>query len=389
MEKKGELTLGVSSEDPYEIWDFVSKLGEGGVGTVWKARDRRSGEFAAVKVIKLEQGDEGLEAILLEIDILKDCRHKNIVNYIGSWLGDNELLIAMEYCGGGSVSDIEDVLDEGLTEEQIASICRDCLVGLQYLHSCKKIHRDIKAGNILLTENGDVKLADFGVSTQLTNTMSKRNSFIGTPYWMAPEVIEGLKYDFLVDVWSLGITAIEMGELLPPYSSVHPMRALFLIPKNPPPELEEEKWTNEFRDFVKSCLVKDPKKRATVEQLLAHPFIKKAKGASPLIELVDKCKEMLQLKQYDLSASDDEGKGTDSATNSLVKSKAKTDKNTVHKLTRKGEEEEDDEDEGDAGPGSRDFTDSDDEPLEVVKVSSVQRPSYTVQSSKEFTFGNK
>src|SRR3989338_7961012 len=140
----------------------------------------------------------------------------------------------MEYCGGGSVSDCEDILDEPLTEEQIAVICREALQGLHYLHTCKKINRDIKAGNIVLTEQGDVKLADFGVSAQLSNTMSLRQSFIGTPYWMAPEVIEGGKYDYKCDVWSLCITAIEMAELLPPHADIHPMRALFLIPKSNP-----------------------------------------------------------------------------------------------------------------------------------------------------------
>jgi serine/threonine protein kinase len=219
----------------------------------------------------------------------------------------------MEFCGGGSVSDCEDILDEPLTEEQIAIICRQSLRGLDYLHAQKKIHRDIKAGNILLTKTGDVKLADFGVSAQLTSTLSKKNSFIGTPYWMAPEVIEGEHYDYKCDVWSLGITAIEMAELLPPYSEIHPMRALFQIPKNPAPKLQDiTKWTPEFQDFVQRCLVKLPKERASVKELLEHPFITGVRNKAVLIDLIDRCNEAVAQRGYRFASDDsDEDSASD------------------------------------------------------------------------------
>lgn len=306
--KKIQSNLNVSTEDPLKIWDLTERLGEGGVGTVWKAINKRNGQVAAVKIIGLDGNDEGLEDILIEINILKDCQHENVVGYYGSYLNKGkELWIAMEFCGGGSVSDCEDILDEPLTEEQIAIICRQSLRGLEYLHNQKKIHRDIKAGNILLTKTGDIKLADFGVSAQLTSTLSKKNSFIGTPYWMAPEVIEGEHYDFKCDVWSLGITAIEMAELLPPYSEIHPMRALFQIPKNPAPKLQDtEKWTPEFQDFVKRCLVKLPKKRASVKELLEHPFITKNRNKAELIELIDRCNEAVAQRGYRFASDSDE-----------------------------------------------------------------------------------
>eukprot|EP01087_Luapelamoeba_hula_P019366 TRINITY_DN6403_c0_g1_i2.p2 TRINITY_DN6403_c0_g1~~TRINITY_DN6403_c0_g1_i2.p2 ORF type:complete len:154 (-),score=29.53 TRINITY_DN6403_c0_g1_i2:730-1191(-) len=145
----------------------------------------------------------------------------------------------MEYCGGGSAIDICNILGTGINEDQIALICREALRGLEYLHRIKKLHRDIKGGNILLTDQGDVKLADFGVSATLASTFSKRNTFVGTSYWMAPEVIRENKYDGRADVWSLGITAIELAETLPPYSQIHPMRVLFMISKAQPPTLSK------------------------------------------------------------------------------------------------------------------------------------------------------
>eukprot|EP01018_Ginkgo_biloba_P013706 Gb_30197 [translate_table: standard] len=199
----------------------------------------------------------------------------------------------MEYCGGGSVADLMNNTDEPLEEHQIAYICREALKGLSYLHSIFKVHRDIKGGNILLTEQGEVKLGDFGVAAQLTRTMSKRNTFIGTPHWMAPEVIQESRYDGKVDVWALGVSAIEMAEGLPPRSNVHPMRVLFMISSEPAPMLEDkEKWSLVFHDFVAKCLTKEPRLRPAATELLKHKFIEKCKGtAASMLPKIEKARQ--------------------------------------------------------------------------------------------------
>nr|XP_023894961.1 serine/threonine-protein kinase 24-like [Quercus suber] len=225
--------------------------------------------------------------------MLQQCSHPNVVRYLGSYQGEDCLWIVMEYCGGGSVADLMNVTEEPLEEFQIAFICRETLKGLAYLHSIFKVHRDIKGGNILLTEQGDVKLGDFGVAAQLTRTMSKRNTFIGTPHWMAPEVIQESRYDGKVDVWALGVSAIEMAEGLPPRSAVHPMRVLFMISSEPAPMLEDkEKWSLLFHDFVAKCLTKEPRQRPTASEMLKHKFIEKCKfGPSAMLPMIEKAKE--------------------------------------------------------------------------------------------------
>ncbi|XP_009356427.2 serine/threonine-protein kinase dst1 [Pyrus x bretschneideri] len=283
----------ITREDPTVKYDLLNELGKGSYGAVYKARDIKTSELVAIKVISLSQGEEGYEEICGEIEMLQQCNHPNVVRYLGSYQGEEYLWIVMEYCGGGSVVDLMNVTEDALEEYQIAFICREALKGLAYLHSIFKVHRDIKGGNILLTEQGDVKLGDFGVAAQLTRTMSKRNTFIGTPHWMAPEVIQESRYDGKVDVWALGVSAIEMAEGLPPRSSVHPMRVLFMISLEPAPMLEDkEKWSLVFHDFVAKCLTKEPRLRPTASEMLKHKFIEKCKcGPSAMLAKIEKARQ--------------------------------------------------------------------------------------------------
>ena len=222
---------------------------------------------------------------------MQQCDSPYVVKYYGSYFKGSDLWIVMEYCGGGSVSDIMRLRKKTLKETEIATILRDTLEGLVYLHARRKIHRDIKAGNILLNSEGHAKLADFGVAGQLTDTMAKRNTVIGTPFWMAPEVIQEIGYDCQADIWSLGITALEMAEGKPPYGDIHPMRAIFMIPSKPPPTFKRpELWSSQLIDFISKCLVKNPDKRATAAELLKHEFIRSAPDVSSLIPLIQEAK---------------------------------------------------------------------------------------------------
>ncbi|PIA63115.1 hypothetical protein AQUCO_00200856v1 [Aquilegia coerulea] len=287
----------VTREDPTTKYELLNELGKGSYGAVYKAKDIVTSELVAIKVISLSEGEEGYEEIRGEIEMLQQCSHPNVVRYFGSYQGEEYLWIVMEYCGGGSVADLINVTEEALEEHQIAYICREALKGLAYLHSIFKVHRDIKGGNILLTEQGEVKLGDFGVAAQLTRTMSKRNTFIGTPHWMAPEVIQENRYDGKVDVWALGVSAIEMAEGLPPRSTVHPMRVLFMISIEPAPMLEDkEKWSLLFHDFVAKCLTKEPRLRPIATEMLKHKFIEKCKwGASAMLPKIEKARQMRAL----------------------------------------------------------------------------------------------
>ncbi|XAR55934.1 Non-specific serine/threonine protein kinase [Bertholletia excelsa] len=284
----------VTREDPSTKYELLNELGKGSYGAVYKARDMKTSELVAIKVISLTEGEEGYEEIRGEIEMLQQCSHPNVVRYLGSYQGEEYLWIVMEYCGGGSVADLMNVTDEPLEEYQIAYICREALKGLSYLHSIFKVHRDIKGGNILLTEQGEVKLGDFGVAAQLTRTMSKRNTFIGTPHWMAPEVIQESRYDGKVDVWALGVSAIEMAERFPPRSTVHPMRVLFMISIEPAPMLEDkEKWSLVFHDFVAKCLTKEPRLRPTASEMLKHKFIERCKsGPSVMMPRIEKARQI-------------------------------------------------------------------------------------------------
>ena len=218
---------------PAEQFDIVELLGEGSYGSVWRATHKSTGTEVAIKKVPFQE-EKDMEEMMREVSFMKDLVSPYIIRYYGSARHkegkEDELWIAMEYCGAGSAGDIMTIVDRSLTEQESSQICKYTLQGLEYLHGQNKIHRDIKAGNILLNDKGEGKLADFGVSGQISDTHRKRNTVIGTPFWMAPEVIQEVGYDFKADIWSLGITAIELAESRPPYANIHPMRAIFMIP---------------------------------------------------------------------------------------------------------------------------------------------------------------
>ncbi|XP_034460956.1 mitogen-activated protein kinase kinase kinase kinase 5-like [Hippoglossus hippoglossus] len=302
--------LEISTRNPQDDFEILLRVGGGTYGEVFKARNKQNGELAAIKLIKMEPEDD-FSIIQQEIVIVKSCKHPNIVAYYGSYIRANKLWICMEFCGGGSLQDIYHVTGP-LSEPQIAYICREMLQGLDYLHAQKKIHRDIKGANILLNNQGEVKLADFGISAQITATLARRMSFIGTPYWMAPEVaaveIKG-GYNELCDIWSVGITAVELAELQPPLFDVHPLRVLFLMSKSgyQPPKLKDKsKWSSMFYNFVKAMLVRNPKKRPSASKMLSNAFLTQQGLRQELtLDLLEKFHHPEKLKRC-LVTDDDE-----------------------------------------------------------------------------------
>ncbi|KAM4692234.1 serine/threonine-protein kinase 4 [Rhinophrynus dorsalis] len=319
------------NKQPEEVFDVLEKLGEGSYGSVFKASHKETSQIVAIKQIPVESD---LQEIIKEISIMQQCDSPHVVKYYGSYFKNSDLWIVMEFCGGGSVSDIIRLRKQTLKEEEIATILQSTLKGLEYLHFMRKIHRDIKAGNILLNSEGNAKLADFGVAGQLTDTMAKRNTVIGTPFWMAPEVIQEIGYNCVADIWSLGITAIEMAEGKPPYADIHPMRAIFMIPSNPPPTFRKpELWSKKFIEFINQCLVKNPEQRSSATELLQHPFIKTAKGVSILKHLINEAMDAkdkrTELQQREVEPEEDENAEEDDVdSGTMVQARGK-DLNTV------------------------------------------------------------
>lgn len=271
-------------------------MGQGSYAAVYKARNERDGSIVGVKILDVDS--ETLPDIKKEIQILQDMDSEHIVACRGVHQpkGQKVIWIVMEYCAAGSLSDMMSVCKRTLTEEQIACVMKQSLAGLTYLHGQKIIHRDIKAANLLLTGQADCKLADFGVSAEIATTLSRKRTIIGTPNWMAPEVIKASAYNEKADVWSLGITAIELAVGAPPHSDVHPMTAMFKIPSAPPPTLPNPSmWSKDFHNFIKVCLRKNLDQRPSAAQLLLyHPFVLKAKPQEQvLLPFVQDCMKEL------------------------------------------------------------------------------------------------
>ncbi|XP_042711130.2 STE20-like serine/threonine-protein kinase isoform X4 [Chrysemys picta bellii] len=296
--------------NPEEFWEIIGELGDGAFGKVFKAQNKETKVLAAAKVIDTKSEEE-LEDYMVEIDILASCDHPNIVKLLDAFYYENNLWILIEFCAGGAVDAVMLELERPLTEPQIKVVCKQTLEALNYLHENKIIHRDLKAGNILFTLDGDIKLADFGVSAKNTRTIQRRDSFIGTPYWMAPEVVmcetsKDRPYDYKADVWSLGITLIEMAQVEPPHHELNPMRVLLKIAKSDPPTLAQpSKWSSDFKDFLKKCLEKNVDARWNTAQLLQHPFVTVTSN-KPVRELIAEAKAEVTEEVEDGKDEDEE-----------------------------------------------------------------------------------
>jgi len=291
-------------EDPLKLFDLIQQLAIGSYGSVYSARNTKTNEVVALKIIKLLEGEK-LENMLREIELVRDLHHPNLIKLCGGWFKDGELFIATELCGGGSVLDICEVNHGPFNEQQIAYITRETIKGLEYMHLKKLAHRDLKAANILVTSEGEIKLGDFGTIASVVN---KRRSVVGTPHWMAPEVMYGTvnPYDEKADIWSLGITCIEMAEMKPPFFNIPPMQAMVKIASSLPPRLQNPtKWSKDFTSFLECCLQSKPTERKTATELLKHPFLDRSNLNGGLI--IHTVKSAIQAEtEYSKQSEEDE-----------------------------------------------------------------------------------
>jgi len=286
----------VKKEDPSNLFINITKIGQGTFGEVFVGTDIRTLEKVAIK--KMDLNDNYEEDLITEIEMMKTSQHSNIVKYVEGYQWEDDIWVIMEYMGGGSLTEIlEQFKYVQMDEGHIAVVCFESLKALEYMHSTHRIHRDIKSDNILLNLAGDIKLADFGYTVQLTEKKSRRNTTIGTPYWEAPEVITGDAYDTKVDIWSLGIMAMEMAEGEPPYMDLPPLAALRMIVVDGIPPLTSNKWSSEFRSFVSLCLSVSVTARPTAAELLRHPFIKKSCTKVEFKKLIKKVREIAKNKE--------------------------------------------------------------------------------------------
>ena len=292
--------------DPETEFDLIELVGQGNYGRVYKAIHKKTGKIYSAKIAYIEKANE-IESFKKEINILSQCNNQYIVHYYGSYIKGHQIWIILEFCDGGSLYELIKILPRNLNEEEIASLIYMILKGLIFLHENKKIHRDVKSENILLTHEGIAKLADFGVSTQLMHSFSKKITKIGTPFYMSPEVIMQNKYDYKCDIWSLGITSIEMAEGEPPFSKVKGYWVLKKIITHPPKGLKnKEKWSKEFNDFIEKCLIYEPEKRPSAKELLDHPFIIKYNRGNKLIaELINNSMDDLEFYRKKILESDE------------------------------------------------------------------------------------
>jgi serine/threonine protein kinase len=281
----------MKAEDPSKLYKNLKKIGEGGCGSVFYAEKVEDGKKVAIKVMQRSQNQD-METVENEVALMSLSHHPNVIKYYDAFITKTEMWLVMEYMPGGSLTHL--IMFNKLKEPQIAFLCRETLKSLSFLHVQHRVHRDIKSDNILLGLNGEVKLSDFGFAAQLTEEIDKRKSVVGTPYWMAPEIIRGQDYGVGVDIWSLGIMAIEMAEGEPPLIDEPPLRALLLIVTRGAPTLKQPNlWSDEFKDFMARCLDTNPETRGSSEQLLLHPFIKKACTTQDLINIVRETKRAL------------------------------------------------------------------------------------------------